>query len=78
MKYDAQNVRVKNGELVMQQNGYSSMDHEHLNPVHIAGLQSKATDILHGTFRTELKLDGYDGGSCASFFWYHVGVDHCV
>ena len=57
----------------MLQNAYSEIDLELFNPVHIAGMQTRATDILHGTFRTEMKVFGYDGGTCASFFWYHVG-----
>lgn len=48
------------------------MDHERFNPVSIAGMQTRATNILHGTFRIEMRLEGYSGGSCASFFWYHV------
>lgn len=56
----------------MQQKGYSDLELEKFDPVHIAGMQTHATDILHGTFRAEMKLEGYNGGSCASFFWYHV------
>ncbi|KAK5082146.1 hypothetical protein LTR05_007289 [Lithohypha guttulata] len=58
----------------MLQKGYSDMDLERFNPVSISGMQTRDTDILHGTFRTEMKLEGYKGGSCASFFWYHNDV----
>lgn len=56
----------------MKQKGYSKADQERFNHVSIAGMQTRATDILHGTFRIEMKVEGYNGGSCASFFWYHV------
>jgi len=58
----------------MRQRAYSKLDYDRFNPVSIAGIQTRATDILHGTFQVEMKLEGYNGGSCASFFWYHASV----
>ena len=71
-KYDAQNVQIKDRLLHMVQKAYTDLNLDRWDPVSISGMQTRATDILHGTFRTELKLEGYNGGSCASFFWYHV------
>ena len=62
-KYDISNVQIKDGNLLMRQNGYKGDSH-----ISMAGLQSRRLDILYGTFRTVFKVEGNDGGSCASFF----------
>lgn len=56
------------------QKAYTDMDKVRFNPVSISGMQTRATDILHGIFSTDMRLEGDNGGSCASFFWYHVSA----
>jgi hypothetical protein len=66
-KYDTSNVRIQDGKLWLQQQGYNEGSH-----ISMAGIQSRRLDIQLGTFRTVFKVEGDDGGSCASFFWYKV------
>lgn len=72
VEYEASNIQVKNGAMIMKQKGYTVEDHKKWNPVSISGLQTRNIDILHGSFRVEMKLSGFEGSTCASFFWYHV------
>lgn len=72
MNFDADNVVIEDGHLRLIQQPYSEANRKAFDPVVIAGIQTKATDILYGTFRTYMKVEGATGGSCASFFWYHV------
>ena len=67
-KYDHSNVRVQDGALQLIQKGYSDADLAAKKPISMAGIQSRRLDIIHGTFRSTFKLEGSDGGSCASFF----------
>ena len=69
-KYDHQNVRIKDGLLLLEQKGYEGGD----SHISMAGVQSNKLDIVYGTFRTVFKVTGDDGGSCASFFWYRVSL----
>jgi hypothetical protein len=62
-KYDTSNVRIQDGKLWLQQQGYNVGGH-----ISMAGIQSRRLDIQHGTFRTVFKVEGSNGGSCASFF----------
>ena len=71
-QFDVENVKLENGILALKQSGYSDEDRVDNKPVLIAGIQSKRIDILHGSFRTVLKIEGDSGGSVGSFFWYHV------
>lgn len=71
-QFNADSVSITDGYLQLKQLAYSQADAEANNPVNIAGIQTKTLDILHGSFRTVLKITGATGGSCASFFWYHV------
>ena len=63
-----ENVQIEDGNLVLIQRAYSEEDAEARNAVGVAGIQSKTLDILHGTFRTTMKIEGANGGSVASFF----------
>jgi hypothetical protein len=73
-KYDLANVQLRDKMLVMQQKGYSDADRKAGRRISMSGFQSKRLDIIHGTFRTTFKVEGANGGSCASFFWYRVSL----
>lgn len=68
MQFSPDNVQFKDGDLVLIQRAYSEEDAKARKAVGVAGIQSKTLDILHGTFRTTLKIEGANGGSVASFF----------
>ena len=68
MQFSPENVQIEDGNLVLIQRAYSEEDAEARNAVGVAGIQSKTLDILHGTFRTTMKIEGAHGGSVASFF----------
>ena len=68
MQFSPENVQIEDGNLVLIQRAYSEEDAEARNAVGVAGIQSKTLDILHGTFRTTMKIEGANGGSVASFF----------
>lgn len=71
-KYDWTNTAIQDKHLVLRQRAYSPEDLKAYRPVSIAGIQSRAVDLLHGTYRTTFKLEGSKGGACAGFFWYRV------
>jgi hypothetical protein len=68
MQYSHDNVQFRDGNLLLIQRAYSAEDAIARKAVGVAGIQSRALDILHGTFRTTLKVEGATGGSVASFF----------
>lgn len=72
-KYDSGNVKIQDKQMRLQQLGFTAADQQAGGHVSMAGLQSRRLDIIHGTFRTTFKVEGANGGSCASFFWYRVG-----
>ena len=47
-QFDAQNVQLKDGLLTLKQTGYSDEDLRKSNAISVAGVQSKALEILHG------------------------------
>lgn len=63
---------LQNGSLVLRQKGYSKEDRQQRNNVSVAAIASQRTDILHGSFRADIKVQGANGGSVGGFFWYHV------
>ncbi len=69
-KYDIGNVRFHDGTLQLIQRGYTDADADLADKkaISMAGIQSRRLDIIHGTFRTVFKVEGSNGGSCASFF----------
>jgi hypothetical protein len=71
-KYDISNVQIHDRLLKMQQLGFTVDGQKTGKHISMAGLQSRRLDIIHGTFRTTFKVEGANGGSCASFFWYRV------
>ncbi len=71
-QFGVQNVQVNRGLLNLKQPGYSDEDMRQNKAISIAGVQSKALEILHGSFRTVMKIEGATGGAVGSFFWYHV------
>lgn len=68
MQFSPDNVQMKDGNLILIQRAYSEEDAKARKAVSVAGIQSKTLDILHGTFRTTMKIQGANGGSVASFF----------
>lgn len=73
-RFISDNVIFSDGYLQLIQPGYSAADAAANNPVQIAGIQTKTLDILHGSFRIEIKITGSNGGAVGSFFWYHVSL----
>lgn len=71
-EFDVQNVQVKNGLMTLKQPGYSDEDLREKKAISVAGVQSKELEILHGSFRAVMKIEGATGGAVGSFFWYHV------
>jgi len=74
-KYDFENVEIVDKHLVMKQRAFSQADFEAYRTVSMARIQSRRIDMTHGTYRTTFKLEGYHGGACAGFFWYHVSAN---
>lgn len=70
--HEEENVGLQNGSLVLQQKGYSNADRQLHRNVSVAAIASQRTDILHGSFRAVIKVEGAKGGSVGGFFWYHV------
>lgn len=70
---DEANVYVQDGTLTMRQIGYTAQDKADNKSVSIAAIVSKEDQILHGSFRTVLKVSE-DRGSVGGFFWYHVSL----
>ncbi|EER44468.1 conserved hypothetical protein [Histoplasma capsulatum H143] len=66
------NVFLRNGNLVLRQQGYSKAQALKKSKVSVASIASQRGDIIHGSFRVELKMENANGGSCGAFFWYHV------
>jgi hypothetical protein len=73
-QFDIQNVQIDDNLLTLKQPGYSDADLRMNKSISVAGIQSKALEILHGSFRAVMKIDGATGGAVGSFFWYHVGI----
>lgn len=68
MHFSPDNVQLQDGNLILIQRAYSEADAKARKAVSVAGIQSKTLDILHGTFRTTMKIEGAHGGTVASFF----------
>ncbi|PGH06264.1 hypothetical protein GX51_02461 [Blastomyces parvus] len=66
-----ENVFLREGNLVLRQQGYSKEQASKKSKVSVASITSQNGDIIHGSFRVELKLENAKGGSCGAFFWYH-------
>ncbi|ODH52347.1 hypothetical protein GX48_01410 [Paracoccidioides brasiliensis] len=66
----ADNVFVRDGNLVLRQQGYSKKDILKARNVSVASIATASGDIIHGSFRVELKMENAHGGSCGAFFWY--------
>ncbi|KAK2736430.1 hypothetical protein FQN57_000763, partial [Myotisia sp. PD_48] len=66
-----ENVYIENGQLVLRQEAYPQENVLTSNNVSVASIASREGHFLHGSFRTEFKLQGASGGSVAGFFWYH-------
>jgi hypothetical protein len=67
-----ENVYIDNGNLILKQAGYPKESVTAGGNVSVASITSQLGDIYHGSFRTEIKVEGATGGSVAGFFWYHV------
>lgn len=70
--HEEENVGIQDGSLVLRQKGYSKEDRQLRSNVSVAAIASQRTDILHGSFRTVMRVEGAKGGSVGGFFWYHV------
>jgi hypothetical protein len=75
-QFDTNNVQINGGLLTLKQPGYSDDDLRMSKAISVAGIQSRELKILHGSFRTVMKIEGATGGAVGSFFWYHVR-NHC-
>ena len=73
-RYASENVEIKDGQLIFTQRAYSDADFQANKAVSVAALQKRAVDVLHGTFRATMKIEGHKGGSVGSFFWYSVSL----
>ena len=71
-QFNPDSVSINSGHLLLKQLAYSDEDKALNRPVQISGIQTRTLDVLHGSFRVVLKLNGAKGGSVGSFFWYHV------
>ncbi|KLJ07881.1 hypothetical protein EMPG_16663 [Blastomyces silverae] len=65
-----ENVFLREGNLILRQQGYSKEQASRKGKVSVASIASQNGDIIHGSFRVELKLENARGGSCGAFFWY--------
>ncbi|PGG98479.1 hypothetical protein AJ79_08851 [Helicocarpus griseus UAMH5409] len=65
-----ENVFLKDGNLVLRQQGYSKENILKGANVSVASIASASGDIIHGSFRAEFKMENATGGSCGGFFWY--------
>lgn len=68
----AENVFLREGNLILRQQGYSKEQALRKSKVSVASIASQSGDIIHGSFRVEFKLENAKGGSCGAFFWYRV------
>ncbi|EEP77284.1 predicted protein [Uncinocarpus reesii 1704] len=66
-----ENVYLEDGTMILRQIGYPKEGVLAGRNVSIASVAGQSGDLFHGSFRTEFKLEGADGGSVAAFFWYH-------
>ncbi|PGH34014.1 hypothetical protein GX50_03161 [[Emmonsia] crescens] len=66
----AENVFLREGNLILRQQGYSKEQALRKSKVSVASIASQSGDIIHGSFRVEFKLENAKGGSCGAFFWY--------
>ena len=73
-QFETRNVQIIDKRLVLTQRGYSEQDLADRKPVRVAGIQSKLTHILYGSFRVVMKHEGDTGGAVSSFFWYSVSL----
>ena len=71
-QFGVENVQIDGSVLTLTQRGYSSADSARNKATSVAGIQSRTLEILHGSFRTVMKIEGATGGAVGSFFWYHV------
>lgn len=69
-----ENVYIDDGNLILKQAGYPNEAVMAGRNVSVASISSRVDDIFHGSFRTEMKVEGATGGSVAAFFWYHVCI----
>lgn len=65
-------VQIDGSMLTLTQSGYSDADLRTIKAISVAGIQSKALQILHGSLRTVMRIEGATEGAVGSFFWYHV------
>lgn len=71
-----ENVYIEDGNLILKQTGYPTEGVMTGRNVSVSSISSRLGDIYHGSFRTEMKVEGATGGSVAGFFWYHVCGSH--
>ncbi|WEW59837.1 hypothetical protein PRK78_005318 [Emydomyces testavorans] len=57
--------------MVLRQIGYPKESILAGRNVSIASVAGQSDDVLHGSFRAEMKVEGANGGSVGAFFWYH-------
>lgn len=67
-----ENVYLENGQLTLRQEGYSKESVLSAHNVSVASIASRASNILHGSFRADMIMENASGGSVAGFFWYRV------
>ena len=70
------NIGIQGGALILRQKGYSKEDRRLHRNVSVAAIASQRRDILHGSFRAVMKVEGAKGGSVGGFFWYHVSLSY--
>ncbi|EFW13249.1 hypothetical protein D8B26_004141 [Coccidioides posadasii str. Silveira] len=68
---EQENVYLENGHMVLRQVGYPKEGILAGRNVSVASVAGQSGDLLHGSFRTEVKIEGAEGGSVGAFFWYH-------
>ncbi|KAI1908120.1 hypothetical protein LOZ53_004312 [Ophidiomyces ophidiicola] len=66
-----ENVYLEDGTMVLRQLGYPAEGILAGKNVSIASIAGQSDEIFHGSFRTEIKIEGAQGGSVGAFFWYH-------
>ncbi|KAM5495283.1 hypothetical protein McanMca71_005553 [Microsporum canis] len=67
-----ENVYLEDGHLTLRQEGYPKESVMSAHNVSVASIASRASDILHGSFRANMVMENASGGSVAGFFWYHM------
>ncbi|KAF3484169.1 NACHT and TPR domain protein [Arthroderma uncinatum] len=69
-----ENVYLEDGHLTLRQEGYPKESVLSAEIVSVASIASRASNILHGSFRANMVMENASGGSVAGFFWYHVCI----